>query len=241
MAVHVAIAHGKSPMVDAERLRTIANWSHDLEDEAFERARGAVREKSYRQGATVCEKGRDSRDWVGVVDGLVKLRALSEDGKEVTFSGVHAGGWFGEGSVLKGERRQYEVVALRNTTVALLDRGTFMWLFENSAAFSRFLVGQLNERLGYFIGLVENDRMLEPTARIAKALASMMNPVLFPDVGDHLKITQEELGLIAGVSRPIANQALKALEGRGILRLEYGGVTVLELAALQDFGSLGGE
>jgi len=224
-------------MVDAERMLKIANWSRDLEEAAFERARDAVREKSYPQGATVCEKDRDSRDWIGVVDGLVKLHALSEDGKEVTFSGVHAGGWFGEGSVLKGEKRLYEVVALRQTTVALLDRQTFLWLFENSAAFSRFLVGQLNERLGFFIGLVENDRMLDSTARIAKALASMMNPVLFPDVGHHLKITQEELGLIAGVSRPIANQALKTLQGDGILRLEYGGVTVLDADALQGYGN----
>jgi len=224
-------------MVDAERMLKIANWSRGLEEAAFERARRAVRVKSYPQGATVCEKDRESRDWVGVVDGLVKLRALSEDGKEVTFSGAHAGGWFGEGSVLKGEKRFYEVVALRETTVAILDRQTFMWLFENSAAFSRFLVGQLNERLGYFIGLIENDRMLDATARIAKGLASMMNPVLFPDVGHHLQITQEELGLIAGVSRPIANQALKTLEGSGILRLEYGGITVLDLARLQAYDS----
>lgn len=222
-------------MVDANRMREIANWSLALHGEEFERARDGLREKSYPQGATVCEKGREFDDWIGVVDGLLKLRSLSEDGKDVSLSGIHAGGWFGEGSVLKNEKRQYDVVALRDTTVALLDRDTFMWLFENSAPFSRFLVTQLNERVGFFIGLVENDRMLDPTARIARALASMMNPVLFPDVGDHLKIIQEEIGLLAGVSRPIANQALKRLESQSVLRWEYGGVTVRDLAALQAY------
>lgn len=221
-------------MVDPERLRKIANWSRQLSEPEFERARAAVREKRFPQGATVCEKGREY-DWAGVVDGLVKLRSLSADGREMCLTGVHAGGWFGEGSVLKGEPRQYDVVALRDTTLALLDRKTFLWLFENSAAFSRYLVRQLNERLGFFIGMVENDRMLDPTARVARALASMMNPILFPDAGRRIMITQEEMGLIAGVSRPIANQALKKLERDGILRWEYGGVTVLNLDALQAY------
>jgi len=52
--------------------------------------------------------------------------------------------------------------------VALLDRETFLWLFETSSSFSRFLVGQFNERLCFFIGVVENDRMPDPTARIAR-------------------------------------------------------------------------
>lgn len=219
-------------MIDPERLRRIANWSLQLSEPEFDRARAAIREKRYSQGVTICEEGREY-DWAGVVDGLVKLRSLSADGRDVFLTGIHAGGWFGEGSVLKGEARRYDVVALRDTTMALLDRKTlYLWLFENSAAFSRYLVGQLNERLGYFIGMVENDRMLDPTARVARALASMMNPILFPDVGRRIMITQEEMGLLAGVSRPIANQALKKLERDGILRGEYAGVTVLNLDAL---------
>lgn len=223
-------------MVDPERLRRIANWSRQLSEPEFERARSAIREKRFSQGSTICEKGR-KYDWAGVVDGLVKLRSLSDDGREICLTGIHAGGWFGEGSVLKGEPRQYDVVALRDTTLALLDRKTFLWLFENSAAFSRYLVSQLNERLGFFISMVENDRMLDSTARVARALASMMNPVLFPDAGRRILITQEEMGLIAGVSRPIANQALRKLERDGILRWEYGGVTVLNLDALQAYSN----
>jgi len=219
-------------MVDPDRMREIAAWSRGLEADAFRRACAGVSERHYAKGATIIEEQLPFDAWVGVASGLVKLRSLSVDGKEVTFAGIHAGGWFGEGSVLKGEKRQYEVVALRPTTVALLDRETFMWLFDHSAAFSRFLVRQLNERVGFFIGLVENDRMQDPLSRVAGALASMMNPVLYPDVGQHLKITQEEVGQLAGLSRPVANRSLKQLEERGILRCEYGGVTVSDLEAL---------
>jgi hypothetical protein len=37
-----------------------------------------------------------------------------------------------EGTVLKNEARRYDVMALRDTRLAMMDRSTFFWLFENS-------------------------------------------------------------------------------------------------------------
>lgn len=223
-------------MVDVERFRSVAVWSRQLDAEAFERARRGVTLRTYARGHCIFAEGERFEQWPGVVSGLVKLCRHSADGKEVTYTGVHAGGWFGEGSVIKGEPRRYEVVALRDTTLALLDRPGFLWLLEHSAGFNRFLVGQLNERLGQFMGLLENDRLRDPVARVARALASLLNPVLYPDAGSHLVISQEEVGLLAGVSRPVANQALKTLAAAGVLRVEYSGLTVVDLDGLRGYG-----
>jgi CRP-like cAMP-binding protein len=222
-------------MIDRDRIERIAIWAHELNDTELERVRAGLKERDYPRGAVVCELGKRFEPWVGVVDGLISVRSLTPEGKEVAFAGVHAGGWFGEGSVLKNEPRRYEAVALRESRLALLDRKTFMWLFEHSAAFNRYLVGQLNERLGHFMALLENDRKLDSTARVARALALMMNPVLYPDADRRLLITQEEVGTFAGVSRPTANQALRDLEKAGILRREYGGLTILDLERLRGY------
>jgi CRP-like cAMP-binding protein len=147
-----------------------------------------------------------------------------------------AGAWFGEGSVLKNEARRYDVVALRDTRLALMDRSTFLWLFENSVGFNRFLVGQLNERLGQFIGLLEYGRTLDATARLARSVASLFNPILYPGLTRHLEITQEEIGALSGISRQNANRSLKRLQDEGLLRLEYGGVTIVDLDRLRSYG-----
>ena len=223
-------------MIGRDRVHDIAAWSRDLEPEALDRVLAAVTERQYPAGALVCETGERFEHWMGVADGLLKMRAISREGKEVTLSGVHSGGWFGEGTVLKNELRRYDIVAIRPSNLAMIDRATFMWLFENSGAFARFLVVQMNERLGHFIGLLENDRMLDATGRVARAVAIMFNPVLYPDSGQHLDLTQEELGLLAGVSRPTANQAIRQLQERGLLRTEYGGITILDLNGLKTFG-----
>ena len=147
-----------------------------------------------------------------------------------------AGGWFGEGTVLKDEPRRYDVVALRDTQMALMNRATFLWLNENSVAFNRHLVRQLNERLAHFIALAEYHRLLDATARLARNIAWLFNPVLYPRLGMHIEITQEEIGMLSGVSRQIANKALKTLEGKGLVRVEHGGLTVLDLDGLSRYG-----
>jgi hypothetical protein len=94
---------------------------------------------------------------------------------------------------------------------------------------------QLNERLGQFIAMVEHDRLLGPDGRLARALAGLFNPHLYPGIGPSLPVSQEELGQLVGLSRQRVNQSLKVLEQAGLLRIDYGGVTVLDLAGLRGF------
>jgi CRP/FNR family cyclic AMP-dependent transcriptional regulator len=115
---------------------------------------------------------------------------------------------FGEGSVLKNEARRHDVVALRDTRLALMDRRTFVWLFENSVSFNRFLVRQLNERLGQVIGQVEYSRSRDMTTRVARSIASLFNPVLYPNLIAHLEIKQAEVGALSGISRQNTNRCL---------------------------------
>jgi CRP/FNR family transcriptional regulator, cyclic AMP receptor protein len=213
-------------MIAADYLKRIAAWSRELNE----------RERSYRANEFIFMRGDHFEYWTGVVTGLARMGIVSRGGKATSFTGLTAGAWFGEGTVLKNEARRYDVVALRDTRLAMMDRSTFFWLFENSVGFNRFLVGQLNERLGQFIALLEYGRTLDATARLARCIASLFNPILYPDLTRHLEITQEEIGALSGISRQNANQCLKKLENEGLLRLEYGGVTIIDLERLRNYG-----
>jgi CRP-like cAMP-binding protein len=149
---------------------------------------------------------------------------------------VPPGGWFGEGTMLKSEPRKYDVLALRDTEIALMNNATFQWLFENSVAFNRHLVRQLNERLAHFIALAEYHRLLDAPGRLARNIAWLFNPVLYPRLGLHIEITQEEIGMLSGLSRQAANKSLKILEAKGLVRVEHCGITVFDLAGLSRYG-----
>ena len=144
-------------------------------------------------------------------------------------------GWFGEGTALKREAYRYNVQALRNTTVAGLPLDSFHLLLDQSIGFNRFVMNQLNERLGQFIAAREIDRLGNPDVRVARNLTALFNPVLFPGVGEVLRITQQELAYLVGLSRQRVNESLKALERLQLIRVEYGGLRVLSLEGLRGF------
>ncbi len=223
--------------ISAERMRDIAIWSLDLTPEAFERARAGVIEKTYPQGAYICHRGDRLDAWCGVATGLLKMGSVSRGGKAIAFAGLSDSMWFGEGSLLKDEARQYDLVVLRETRLAMLNKQTFFWLFEHDVAFNRFLVRQFNERIGQFIALVEHDRLLEADARVARSIAWLLNPTLNPKAAAQININQEELGQIAGLSRQAANRALKTLEAKSLIRIENDGVRVLDLRRLKNYGA----
>ena len=212
-------------------------WASSIGGDTLARVECEVLERSIPAGGSVCRKGEPVDFWVGVVEGLVKISSVSAEGKPITFTGIRAGGWFGEGSLLRARPWGYDAVALRDCRVALMPRSTFHWLLETSIGFNRFLLEQLNERLSLFIGMLESDRLLEPEARVARCLASLFNPHLYPGSGRELQISQEEIGYLSGVSRQRVNQALQVLDRAGLLKVAYGGVVVLDLARLGTFGT----
>jgi CRP-like cAMP-binding protein len=218
-----------------DELRGVAFWAHALTEQEAERARRGITERLFPAGAYICHRGDKLDHWTGVISGLVKIGAISASGKAITFAGIGTGGWLGEGSVLKDEPRKYDLVALRTTRLAMMNRPTFMWLFDNSVGFNKFLVTQLNERMGQFIATIEHDRLHDPTARVARNIAWLFNPVLYPGQGDHIEITQEELALLAGVSRQVVSRALKVLEDKGLLRSERRGLTVVDRHQLAEY------
>ena len=208
-------------------------WLSVLDAQQRERAAHEIRVGDALPGDLVCRAGRPVTYWFGVIDGLLKMSSDNAEGQTMTFTGVPPGGWFGEGTALKREPYRYNIQALRSSTVAGLPVDTFHWLLDHSIGFNRFVMNQLNERLGQFIAAREIDRMNNPDARVARSLAALFNPILYPGVGEVLRITQQELAYLVGLSRQRVNEALSALQAQGVIRIEYGGLRVLSLQALR--------
>jgi CRP/FNR family cyclic AMP-dependent transcriptional regulator len=227
-----ASLHQRRRLPRREELEDIP-WLALLQPLERERAVEELRMGDAQAGDYVCRVGRPVTYWFGVVEGLLKMSSDNADGQTMTFTGVPPGGWFGEGTALKREVYRYNIQALRKSVVAGIPVDTFHWLLDHSIGFNRFVMNQLNERLGQFIAAREIDRMNTPELRVARNLASLFNPVLYPGVGEVLRITQQELAYLVGLSRQRVNEALNALAARQLIRVEYGGLRVLDLAGLR--------
>ncbi|BAO84295.1 cAMP-binding protein - catabolite gene activator and regulatory subunit of cAMP-dependent protein kinase [Serpentinimonas maccroryi] len=225
-----------------QRARTLSDaefaaivWVPRLSADERERVRSELMVTLAQPGDSICRVGRPVTFWFGLVEGLLKMSNDDSLGPIMTFAGLAPGGWFGEGTALKREPYRYNVQALRKSLVAGLPVETFHWLLDHSIGFNRFVMCQLNERLGQFIAAREIDRLSEPEVRVARSLANLFHPGLFPGVGQLLRITQQELAYLVGLSRQRVNLALATLHEQGLIEVTYGGLRVLDLAALRAY------
>lgn len=194
---------------------------------------GAERDRAWNSlkfaradaGAFVCRQGERIAGWLGLLDGLVRVASTDQSGCTTTITGILAGGWFGEGTVLKRESRRFHAEALGRCRLVRA-------LLANSLRFNRLVMDQLNERLSQFIAAREWERLRRPDLRVAWQLAQLHNPVLHPRAGTVVKLRQQELADLAGLSRQCVCRSLAQLQEHGLVRVQYGGVQVLDAAAL---------
>ncbi len=231
-----AVRSSQARAATADELQGVP-WLSRIEPAHASRVTADLRVIELQPGEVLCRVGRPAVWWLGVIDGLLKMSNDSAEGLPITFTGITSGGWFGEGTLLKHEVYRYNIQALRPSLMAGIPEDTFHWLLGRSIAFNRFVMNQLNERLGQFIAAREIDRLTHPDERVARNLAALFHPVLYPGVGERLRITQQELGYLVGLGRQRVNEALAALDRAGVIRVEYGGVRVLDLERLRRYAA----
>lgn len=220
-----------------EMLRS-STWGRVLTPAEFERVARDAFERSVPKGGFVARMGEPVVHWMGVIDGLLKMSVATVDGKTSTLTGLNVGGWFGEGSLIKKEPRRYDMVALRPSRVAFVPYETFEWLRSTSMPFAHYLHNLMNARLSLFIGMLEYGRLLEPDERVARCIATLFNPDLYPDPKPFVDLRQHEIALLSGLGRPRVNISLQKLQECGLIRIEPRGVTVLDLDGLRNFANV---
>jgi len=226
----------KSLSLSIPMLLELSGWFPQLAPEAQARVLDEMREQHVPAGAALCRRGETPLHWYGTLEGLLKWSLTSDDGRSVTFGGLSVGSWFGEGTLLRAVPRTADIIALRDSRVAVLPIDTFEWLHRTQMSFNHFLLVQINERLHWFMGNYAAQRLLDADSQVARALAGLFHTWLHPLGQTHLETSQEEIANLSGLSRQRCNAALNRLKDAGLLRIEYGGIAVIDLEGLRRFG-----
>jgi len=208
-------------------------WFGSLDAAARDRVRADMSEKTVARNETLGYHGERQNVWFGILEGLVKWSIVARDGRTVTLGGQLAGSWFGEGTLIRRVPRQSNLIAVRDSRVAMIPLTTFNWLRQQCPSFNDFLLAQVTERLHWFMGNVVVYGLLDTDSLVARALVGMVHPLLNPVGVRQFQLSQEELASLAGVSRQTCNKAMKHLRDAGLIRSEYGGFVVLDLPGLQ--------
>lgn len=213
-----------------------SGWAETLTGAQLERVLQQGMERSVDAGTVIWSAGSPVDHWLGIIEGLVKLTTWSAEGRSLILMGYAEGAWFGEGSLLRDTPRQYEIMALRKTRIAMIPRSVFAWLMETSLPFSRFVATQLNDRLSDFILRIKHERFSPLQHYIAYCLSTLFDPQTYPGARHRIEMSQRDVGELTGRSRQEVNRALQQLESLGLIQRGYHSVTICDMARLRSYG-----
>ncbi|CUA94849.1 Crp/Fnr family transcriptional regulator [Thiomonas bhubaneswarensis] len=204
-----------------------SGWWERLLPHEKSRVASEVGYQTVPAGEMLQPLGEPALHWVGVMSGLAKFVVTTSSGKELVYSGVGAGGWFGEGTLMRRGVWRYQAQAVRTCELALIPRESFLWLLERNIAFNHYLLQQLNDRLELMTLQALDDQPGGAESSVARTLRHLFHPLAGAN-GGALRVTQSEIGQLCRLSRQRVNQAFKRLQADGALQLRYGGVEILD-------------
>ena len=194
--------------------------------------------KRHKDGDMLAARGDPPEQWIACAKGAVRVSSTSVSGKQITLTYVEPGIWFGDVSIFDGDRRTHDCYAHGDTTTLNVAKADFKKILTQHVEFYEAMLRLQSRRIRQLYGLVEDLNTLPLRARLAKQLNHLVRSYGVPSLSDgkairiSLQLAQEELAQLLGASRQRVNQELKQMEREQIIRIEPGGLVVLDRDAL---------
>ncbi len=196
--------------------------------------------KRLKDGDLIAARGDSPEEWMACARGAVRVSSTSLSGKQITFTYVEPGIWFGDVAILDGDRRTHDAYAHGDTTVLCVAKADFHKILAAHVEFYDAMLRLQARRIRQLFGLVEDLNTLPLRARLAKQLLHLARSYGVPSLNHAeeirigLHLAQEELAQLLGASRQRVNQELKAMEREEALRIEPGGLVIRNQQALMN-------
>ncbi len=204
--------------------------------EAFQEAllaRAVVRD--FASGERLFSRGDPPGGIYAVVDGIVRITASTDAGKEALLTLQEPPAWFGEIAVFDGQARTHDGVADGAARVLHVPQAAMDAILSAQPVWWRDLALLVTQKLRLMFLAMEDVTTQPLPARLARRLLLMAE-----GYGDWharklraLDVKQEQLASMLSTSRQSVNQALKDLEQKGVVKLAYGQVEIVDLDALR--------
>lgn len=190
---------------------------------------------SLDDGEALYQRGGRVSDLCCVTAGALRVGAWGEDGSASLLAYIEPYQWLGEISLLDDRPRSHDVVADGPTTVLRIPEVALQdWLAQHPVHW-RALAQLACAKLRMTFMALEDIARLPLEQRLAKRLwlVSSGYGARSGPPRRLIRLPQEQLALMLGVSRQSASKALHALELRGWISLRYGTIELLDWEALR--------
>lgn len=179
-------------------------------------------------GQVVFYPGSQCQNYLLVLEGCVKTRLISENGREILLYYVRSGDScvLTTSCLLAGDRYPAEGIIEEQATAFAIPAETFHFTLDNSAFFRRFVFENFAKRLSNVISRMEQVVFGPIDLRLARALLDRNNAVV--------NQTHQELAVELGSAREVISRHLKRYEAYGWIQLRRGVIEIRDFSALEE-------
>ena len=199
----------------------------EAEERAFLLERAHV--VSLPPNRTIFAPGHPATQFLLVLDGTVRVRQISPQGREIVLYRVTAG----ESCILTTAcllgQDSYYAEGLTETEVqaVTVSKDAFDALMSRSAEFRRIVFADYSSRITDLLHLVEEVAFERIDKRLAQRVLDR------GDAQGKLYITHQDLATELGSAREVVSRHLKEFQRRGLLDITRGSITLLDRRALE--------
>jgi CRP-like cAMP-binding protein len=222
--------------MDPRTLLASSPLFRDLKASATARLASALVPRHWPKDSAVYLRGDEATAFYGILGGRVRFGAASVEGREFVLDYAAAGQWFGEIGLFDGGPRVVDAFAAEPTDMVVLPRSELLAACSDDPSLPFRFLGLFSRRIRRAEDIIIDAAFLTLPARLARRLLALVEAgedALAGREDAAVRLSQDELGRLTGVTRESAGKQLKAWEREGIVALEYGRVRVLDVAALR--------
>jgi CRP/FNR family cyclic AMP-dependent transcriptional regulator len=195
----------------------------------------------HRANATIFQKGDRGDSMMAVVSGRVKICAYSADGKELVLNIFDHGDMFGEIALLDGHPRSADAVAIDDTDLLVLERSRLMPFLTGNPDIATRMITVLCQRLRRTSEVLEDALLRDAPSRVARGLlrlAGTFGKQEGAGLRIDIKLSQQQLGNLIGISRESTNKFIVEWTRSGYLVVSHGFITITDREAMAALAEL---
>jgi CRP/FNR family cyclic AMP-dependent transcriptional regulator len=208
-------------------------WFASLPEELQDALVDAGRLRTLGADEHLFARGEPPTGLFALLDGAIRVSGTSESGREALLALLEPPAWFGEISVFDGQPRTHDAISDGESRVVQVPQAPLLQLLDGNPRWWRDLgllaAGKL--RLAF---IAMEDMVLLPIAqRLARRLSLMAEGYGERSGRRTVEVSQDQLAMMVSTSRQTANQVLKEMEHKGLIRVSYGSIEILDLDGLR--------
>lgn len=208
----------------------------ELDDEELRQLASVIREQSYKKHTTIVHVDDPGNALFILKSGLVKITIEDQHGYEIILRMLYPTDFFGEMSLLDGMPRSATVTTQEPSEVLTIHRDPFLDTIEKSPKILLKMTAVLSKRLRKANELIHSLAFFDVYGKVARVLLNLVNEK--GRVTEHgtvidMRLTQQELADLAGMTRETMARTLRDFQQAGCIKVESGIITVLEVDMLR--------